>query len=172
MNLARPRPADAADLASPGRWRRPPPGGKPRSGIGGFTLVELLVVLAIMALATAGVGLALRDSGATLLQREGESLAAQLEVARAQSRASGVPVRWRSDAAGGFLFDGLPGATGARRPWLDGSTGVRGGSASLWLGPEPLIGAQQVVLVNQGQPGRAVAVATDGLRPFAVQALP
>lgn len=156
----------------------------PRRAARGFTLLELLVVLSIMALATAGVGLALRDGGATLLQREGERLAMQLEVARAQSRASGVPVRWRSDAAGGFVFDGLPGAMGARRPWLDGATGVShisgvggaGGAGSnhagLWLGPEPLIGAQQVVLVNAGLPGRMVVVATDGLRPFAVQALP
>ncbi|GAB2736680.1 hypothetical protein GCM10027019_15600 [Melaminivora jejuensis] len=153
----------------------------PRRATRGFTLLELLVVLSIMALATAGVGLALRDGGATLLQREGERLAMQLEVARAQSRASGVPVRWRSDAAGGFAFDGLPGALGARRPWLDGATGVSrisgaggtgGGQAGLWLGPEPLIGAQQVVLVNAGLPGRMAVVATDGLRPFAVQALP
>ncbi|HRN65296.1 MAG TPA: prepilin-type N-terminal cleavage/methylation domain-containing protein, partial [Alicycliphilus sp.] len=62
---------------------------------GGFTLLELLVVIAIIALATAGVGLALRDSGATALQREGERLAALLESARAQSRASGAAVRWR-----------------------------------------------------------------------------
>jgi len=131
-----------------------------------------LVVLAIMAIATAGVGLALRDGGAVLLQREGERLAAQLEAARAQSRASGVAVRWRAlPASGGFAFDGLPGPQG-QRPWLDAATGVRGGTASLWLGPEPIIGAQQVVLVNRAQPGRAVAVASDGLRPFAVQALP
>ena len=31
----------------------------------GFTLLELLVVISIMAIATAGVGLALRDSGQT-----------------------------------------------------------------------------------------------------------
>ncbi len=124
-----------------------------------------------MALATAGAGLALRDGGAALLQREGERLAAQLEAARAQSRAAGLPVRWRADARG-FSFDGLPGPAGARRPWLDGATGVRGGAAELWLGPEPLIGAQQVQLVNQGQPARVVTVATDGLRPFTVRAAP
>jgi len=139
--------------------------------MGGFTLLELLVVLSIMALATAGVGLAMRDGGATLLQREGERLAAQLDAARAQSRATGVAVRWRGDASG-FAFDGLPGEAGARRPWLDAATGVRGGAGALWLGPEPLIGAQQVVLVNRAQPGRALAVVTDGLRPFAAQALP
>ena len=135
----------------------------------GFTLLELLVVVAIMALATAGVGLALRDSGATALQREGDRLAALLESARAQSRASGAAVRWRADAPG-FHVEGL---TAAKLPrhWLSSATTVRG-PATLWLGPEPLIGAQQVVIVSQAQPGRAVRVATDGLRPFSAQALP
>jgi len=41
----------------------------------------------------------------------------------------------------------------------------------LWLGPEPLIGPQQVVIVNPSYPQRAVRVATDGLHPFATEAL-
>ena len=135
----------------------------------GFTLLELLVVIAIMALATAGVALALRDSGATALQREGVRLAALLESARAQSRASGAAVRWRADAQG-FRFEGLPGSP-LPSHWLDQATGVRG-PGELWLGPEPIIGAQQVVIVSQDHPERAVRVATDGLRPFAAQALP
>ena len=134
----------------------------------GFTLLELLVVISIMALATAGVGLAMRDGGATQLQREGERLAALLESARAQSRASGSAVRWRADAQG-FHFEGLPPQT-LPSHWLDAATGVRG-PAVLWLGPEPLIGAQQVVIVSQAHPQRAVLVATDGLRPFAAQQL-
>ncbi|EER57631.1 general secretion pathway protein H, partial [Acidovorax delafieldii 2AN] len=47
----------------------------------GFTLLELLVVISIMALATAGVSLALRDSGQTQLEREAARLAALLESA-------------------------------------------------------------------------------------------
>ena len=57
----------------------------------GFTLLELLVVISIMALATAGVGLAMRDGGQTQLEREAARLAALLESARAQSRAGGIP---------------------------------------------------------------------------------
>ena len=57
------------------------------------------------------------------------------------------------------------------RHWLDSATSVRG-PATLWLGPEPLIGAQQVLIVSQAHPERAVRVATDGLRPFSAQALP
>ena len=36
---------------------------------------------------------------------------------------------------------------------------------------EPLIGAQEVMIVNADLPGQAVRVATDGLRPFTAQAL-
>ncbi len=119
-----------------------------------------------MALATAGVGLALRDSGSAALQREGERLAALLESARAQSRASGAAVRWRADAQG-FHFEGLAAAK-LPRHWLNDSTAVRG-PAQLWLGPEPIIGPQQVLIVNPAQPDHAVRVATDGLRPFSAQ---
>ena len=125
------------------------------------------MVIAIIALATAGVAFALRDGSQTQLEREAERLAALLDGARAQSRASGVPVRWRPTAQG-FVFDGLPpGAlpTG----WLAPGVLVAG-DAVLRLGPEPLIGAQQVLLYSAARPDRALRVATDGLRPFAVAA--
>lgn len=135
----------------------------------GFTLLELLVVVAIMALATAGVGFALSGGGREPLQREGDRLAALLESARAQSRASGSVVSWRADRAG-FHFEGVaPGSLPGH--WLQPQTQVRT-PRTLWLGPEPLIGAQQVVLVNPERPGEAVRVASDGLRPFTAQALP
>ena len=59
-----------------------------------------------MAMATAGVTLVLRDSADTALEREAQRLAALFESARAQSRASGVVVRWHT-TPGGFLFEGL-----------------------------------------------------------------
>ncbi|WP_442866809.1 pilus assembly FimT family protein [Acidovorax sp. NCPPB 4044] len=135
----------------------------------GFTLLELLVVIALIAIATAGVGFALRDDGQATLQREGERLAALLEAGRAQSRASGAPVRWRA-AGGAFRFEGLGGNPEPGR-WLDPSTYVVG-PALLQLGPEPVIPPQQVVIASQAHPGRAVRVATDGLRPFVAEALP
>jgi len=132
----------------------------------GFTLLELLVVVSIMALGTAGVGLAMRDSGQTQLEREAERLAVLLEAGRAQSRASGMPVYWRT-APGGFRFEGLP-PEKLPSQWLDPATLVRGPS-HLALGPEPLIGRQQVVLSRQDHPEHTLRVGTDGLRPFAVE---
>lgn len=138
-------------------------GAKPAAK--GFTLLELLVVVAIIAVATAGVSFALRDSQTTQLEREAQRLAALLESARAQSRSSGIPVRWYP-APGGFRFEGTP-AGALPESWLEGTTQASG-SPVLVLGPEPIIGRQQVVLTSSGLPGRSLSVATDGLRPFAV----
>jgi len=138
-----------------------------RLGLGGFRLIELLVVVAIIAIATAGVSFALRDSEATQLEREAQRLAALLESGRAQSRSTGVPVRWQP-AAGGFRFDGVaPDSMPAQ--WLTESTHVRG-TPVLQLGPEPIIGPQSVTLESATHPERSLRIATDGLRPFAVVA--
>ena len=170
-------PSEGAGLAWGGPALRPLP---PRSLnacnlIRGFTLLELLVVIAIMALATAGVSLAMRDNAQTSLEREAQRLAVLFESARAQSRTSGMRVVWHT-TANGFQFDGLtPGALPDR--WLTEGTTVRG-TSSIQLGPEPIIGPQAVELLRSqpagqsaDQASRSLQVATDGLRPFAVQAV-
>jgi len=140
----------------------------------GFTLLELMVVVAIVALATAGVSLALRDSSATALEREGLRLSALLESARARSRTQGVPLLWRSNSSG-FEFIGAPQQANTRdglaeaRHWLQPDTRALitqpAGAQTLVLGPEPLIAAQRLVLVL-GE--RRLTLGTDGLSPFAV----
>lgn len=155
--------------AAPRRNSRPDRGARPRTS-SGFTLLELLVVIAIITIGTAGVGLALRDPASERLDRDAQRLAMLLEAGRAQSRASGVPLRWMASNEG-FVFQGLPTDTLPTR-WLDANTTARGTSVApvvLVLGPEPIIGPQAVLLSNASQPGRTLRVATDGLRPFVVQ---
>lgn len=133
----------------------------------GFTLLELLVVISIIAIASAGVAFAMRDARGAELEREAQRLGALLEAARAQSRASGVPVRWRG-TEGGFRFEGVPPKT-LPENWLGTDTAVQG-TAVLVLGPEPIIGRQSVMLGSISDPSRTLRLATDGLRPFSVQA--
>ncbi len=135
---------------------------------GGFTLLELLVVMAIIALATAGVSLALRDPDATALEREAERLAAILETGRSQSRATGLPVRWQSDAEGYVLLTPTGNEEkplGPPTPWFDRNIAATS-STPILLGPEPIITAQSISLRLQE---RTLILATDGLRPFALQ---
>ena len=139
----------------------------------GFTLIELMVVVAIIAIAAAVTSLALRDPSATRLEHEAARLAALLESARTEARASGLAVRWEprgtgSDEAKDFRFVGLPPSERLPERWLsEGVSAEVAGARAVVLGPEPLIGAQRIVLRLEQ---RAIVLATDGLGPFAVVA--
>ena len=89
-----------------------------------------------------------------------------------------MPVIWRATDKG-FEFIGLPEpdteaklAAGAdqqwspRKNWLGEDVSVRD-AVALILGPEPII-ARQAIVLQQGD--NQVRIATDGLRPFALQA--
>jgi general secretion pathway protein H len=141
------------------------PGQARRHGTG-FTLLELLLVMALLAVAVGMVSLSLRDSSAQRLEEEGTRLAALLEGARARSRAMGRELRWQPLAdAPGFQFQGLPQGQTMPSNWLDANTRAQVvGAPVLRLGPEPLIDAQQVLLTLGEQ---RLLLATDGLGPFA-----
>jgi len=149
----------------------------PRRGAQGFTLLELLVVMAIIAIASAGVALTLRDSSASNLERDAQRLAAVLESGRAQSRMQGTPVLWRA-VPGGFVLEGLNPPL-PPQTWLNADTVViavlrkpefttptNNAAAHLILGPEPILDAQAVVLAARGKTELRVQLSTDGLRPF------
>lgn len=136
----------------------------------GFTLIELMVVVALIAIASAVVSLALRDPASTRLEHEGARLVALLESARTQARAAGLSARWEpssgQEGVEGFRFVGLPPSADLPNAWL--SAGVSAeveGARAIRLGPEPLIGAQRIVLHLDEQ---SLTLATDGLGPFVV----
>ena len=149
----------------------------------GFTLLELMVVVAIIALASAAVTLALPDPSTTRLEREATRLVAILETARVQARSLGTPVRWvpgrpRQTATDSpdqpgvdFHFTGLPDNHGLPERWSDtdltGKVGVvlAPGQNGVLLGPEPVIPAQTLTLQFDD---KRLRLSTDGLSAFAV----
>ncbi|HEY9065458.1 MAG TPA: prepilin-type N-terminal cleavage/methylation domain-containing protein [Burkholderiaceae bacterium] len=143
---------------------------QPRRPVPGFTLIEVLIVIVLVAVASAVASLALRDPASTRLDHEGARLVALLEAARTEARASGLPASWepRPEQVGaeGFRFVGLPTTTGLPSNWLNhGVTAEVIGARAVLLGPEPLIGAQRILLRLDDQ---RLQLETDGLGPFIV----
>ena len=150
----------------------------------GFTMVELLVVFAIVALGVGLVALALPDGEASRLEEEGARLSSLLESARAEARVAGVLVRWVPLGAGAepglagnqagaassgdeladFQFLGLPLRAGLPSRWLDRQTQAQVvGATHLVLGPEAILPAQRIVL-RLGE--HRLELVSDGLSPF------
>jgi len=132
-------------------------------------MIELIVVVALIAVAVGMISLALRDPAATRLEQDAVRLTALLESARAASRASGLRVRWLPQRVSDnehFRFDGLPSALALPTHWLDAQVSAEVSDANgVLLGPEPLIGAQRVVLRLADQ---RLELSTDGLGPFLI----
>jgi len=141
----------------------------------GLTLLELLVVLAIMGFAIAGVSLSLRDSSQTQLEREAQRLVAVLEAARAQSRTSGIALIWQSTPEGFVIRPAQPSPMATRtETWLSAGTQatVAPPANSVVLGPEPILAPARITLrvatTNNAKPTPTLSIGTDGLQPFQV----
>ncbi len=147
-------------------------GSKTRRFRQGFTLLELLVVLMIIGVASVGVSLSLPDPHSHQLELEALRLSAMLESGRAESRARGRPIYWRPTAQG-FEFIGAAVRNDKElslaqpRQWLAEGVSARIlqplNAQTLLLGPEALLPVQSVVLSMGDQ---RLEVRTDGLRPF------
>jgi len=141
----------------------------------GLTLLELLVVLAIIAISSAGVALAMRDNAQTQLEREAQRLIAKLESARVQSRAQGVPLIWRATGSGFVIETTLVGSdfVAQSEDWMssDMAIGMSGGMKAITLGPEPIIQPATITLSKasgqtSGNKPMNLRIGTDGLQPF------
>jgi general secretion pathway protein H len=195
-------PTSALGSSGGSRWRRWPAHRAglvatpaPAAGLGvsasrrspqrAFTLIELLLVLAIVAISVGVVSLALRDGESSKLEEEAARLSALLDMARAEARAAGVTVRWvprapdgqaaasgqaNPDEAVQFRFVGLPTSQPMPTRWLDKNTQAQvlmGAGNTLVLGPEAILPPQRVLL-RLGE--RRLVLASDGLSAFEVQA--
>ena len=134
----------------------------------GFTLIELMVVMAIVAIVALGAVWALPPVGQQQLEREAQALIARLEVARARARASGQWVQAQIGPQGLQLQVAGHSAAQPLQPWLYARHSAD--RVQLLLGPEPVIPAQAVWL--RADDGRALRIATDGVRPFALAVQP
>lgn len=127
-----------------------------------------MVVVAIIAITASVVAFAIPDPSTSRLEREAARLVALLESARSQARAGGMTVLWiprGAQADADYQFLGLPPALTPGLQWMDRDVRAEVvGASSIVLGPEPVIGAQSLIL-RLGD--RQLVVATDGLTPFA-----
>lgn len=134
-------------------------------------------MVALIAITSATISLALRDPAELQLQREAQRLAALLETARAESRASGLAVRWIPKglkSGDDFRFEGLPRTIQLPTRWLGDPVAATVENATatnpgLILGPEPVIPAQRLLLVLGSQ---RLVLGTDGLAAFDIVTTP
>jgi len=135
----------------------------------GFTLIEVMVVLAIVAIGAGLISLAIRDPAETRLEHEAARLVSLLETARTEARVSGLAVVWVPGSDGQsepFRFNGLPAATKLPTRWLDEAVNAQVvGATSLVLGPEAILPPQRLVL-RLGE--RRLDIGSDGIAAFAV----
>lgn len=166
-----------------------PPSAAPARAQAGFTLLELLVVITVIALATGLSVLALRDSARSQLEQEAARLSALLDAARVESRTTGRLITWRPSSgpqasstqganpsatpragepiARDFIFEPISANPEWPSRWLhEGTSAEVIGAPRLVLGPEPLIPAQRVRL-RLGE--QQLVLSTDGLRAFSVE---
>jgi general secretion pathway protein H len=134
----------------------------------GFTLLELLLVVALVAIVSAGISHSLPDERQVQLEVQAYRLAALLESARGASRLSGTPMQWQV-TNDGFVWRGESPHSVDKLPTTWQISGISVDAVQpLVLGPEPVIAPQHVRLWLGTQPELGFYVGTDGVRPFSV----
>jgi type II secretion system protein H len=132
----------------------------------GFTLIELLVAMCIIGVLSVMLVFVAQPGDATLARKEARRLAALLELALAETRASGQSIAW-SPVPGGYAFwrkggDGewkaFPEDSPYRRRSLPGATQLR----EVRIDAQPLAPGERVVLTPYGMSGAIEATLTGG----------
>lgn len=117
----------------------------------GFTLIELMVVLVIIGIASAAISLTIKPDPLHLLRKDAERLSQLLQVAQAEARADGRPITWRADAKG-FGFN---------RRSEDG-VGIETFKDDSQLRPRPWEHTPMQVLI---EPGRVLVLDAEWISP-------
>ncbi len=81
----------------------------------GFTLLELLLVVALIAIAAGVASLALGDAEPRRMREEAERLSALFRIATSEARASGRALTWQADLSG-YRFRGYDDEATERLP--------------------------------------------------------
>lgn len=131
----------------------------------GFTLVELMVVLVLLALGSSLVVANMRSSLSSTLDTEAQRLQAVLENARAQARSRHTLLTWTADAQG-FTLSPADNAHVVlqRMQWL--AAGTLSEPAILWISAEPLQAPARLTLRHADIPAGRWVLETDGVRGF------
>ncbi len=139
----------------------------------GFTLLELLVVLVIVAISASLAMLALPSTNRNALDQDSAQLAALMDAARSYAAAVQAPVRLEA-TSDGYQFIGIVSGNwqvldGELRPRSFLTTGalLSVSKDGVILGPEP-VGDPLKLNIALGAEGRTIA--SDGASPFFVQA--
>ena len=133
----------------------------------GFTLIELMVVLLVLALSSSLVVMGMRDTSQQTLEREADRLINVLEAARAQARGNGTALVWQSDERG-YAISALtsPELQQPFQPWY--TPGTRSEPSSWVISAEPVQSAVRLTLLMESAPNARLSVATDGAASFKV----
>ena len=105
----------------------------------GFSLVELMVVVCILAVLSAAFVVGVTPTEAARAEREARRLAALLELAAAEARASGEMLAWSAERSGYSFWrkgdDGewlrFPDTSPYRRRALEANVTIEGGNVAL-----------------------------------------
>lgn len=139
----------------------------------GFSLLELMIVIVIVAITATVVTQALPPAGRQALAQQADQLAAALDGARALSRTQEMPVTFKLNVQG-FEFQGLRAHDPGQGPqqWLVPGISLAscdGPFRPFQVGPEPFINRQCLVLSLEDQ---RAWLQSDGVGPFEVLNVP